>query len=187
MSTPEARLAVPVGVDDHVLGSEDARLTLVEYGDYECPYCAQALLVVRELRQTFGGDLRYVFRNMPLADLHPHAERAAEAAEAVGLQGRFWAMHDLLFENQSDLTDTALLRYAAEAGADARAVAEALTAGTAGARIEQEVEGGIRSGVNGTPTFFVNGVRYDGMWSLEPFAEYLKLRAAASGGGASGR
>jgi protein-disulfide isomerase len=175
--TPEPRLAVPVGSDDHIIGPDSAGITLVEYGDFECSYCAQAAAVVRELRRLFTDNVRFVFRNMPLTELHPHAERAAEAAEAAALQGRFWEMHDLLFEHRTDLSDAALLCYAAQAGADASAVADALTRGTARTKVERDVEGGIRSGVAGTPTFFVNGTRYDGSWSLEPFAEYLRGRS----------
>ena len=113
---------------------------------------------------------------MPLTELHPHAERAAEAAEDAALQGRFWEMHDLLFEHRTDLSDAALLRYAAQAGANASAVADALRLGTSRPKVERDVKGGIRSGVTGTPTFFVNGTRYEGSWSLEPFAEYLRAR-----------
>jgi protein-disulfide isomerase len=174
--TPEPRVAVPVGSDDHIIGPDSAGITLVEYGDFECSYCAQAAPVVSELRRLFGDDLRFVFRNMPLTELHPHAEHAAEAAEAAARQGRFWAMHDLLFEHRTDLSDAALLRYAAQAGADAALVAEALRLGTTRARVERDVEGGIRSGVTGTPAFFVNRTRYEGSWSLEPFAEYLRRR-----------
>ena len=172
----EPGLAVPVGSDDHIIGPDSAGLTLVEYGDFECSYCALAAPVVSELRQLFGESLRFVFRNMPLTELHPHAERAAEAAEAAALQGRFWEMHDLLFEHRTDLSDAALLRCAAQAGANADAVADALRLGTTRAKVERDVEGGIRSGVIGTPTFFVNGTRYEGSWSLEPFAEYLRGR-----------
>jgi protein-disulfide isomerase len=175
-ATPEPRLAVPVGSDDHIMGPDGAGITLVEYGDFECSYCAQAAPVVGELRRLFGDELRFAFRNMPLSELHPHAERAAEAAEAAALQGRFWEMHDLLFEHRTDLSDAALLRYAAQAGADASAVADALGLGTVRTKVERDVEGGIRSGVTGTPTFFVNGTRYEGSWSLEPFAEYLRER-----------
>jgi len=175
--TPEPRLAVPVSSDDHIIGPDSAGITLVEYGDFECSYCARAAPVVRELRRLFGDDVRFVFRNMPLTELHPHAQRAAEAAEAAALQGRFWEMHDLLFEHRTDLSDAALLRYAAQAGANAGAVGDALRLGTARTKVERDVEGGVRSGVTGTPTFFVNGTRYDGSWSLEPFAEYLRARS----------
>jgi protein-disulfide isomerase len=169
-----AHLVVPVGPDDHIEGNDGAEITLVEYGDYECPYCGQAHPIVKELQRVFGTSLRLVFRNMPLANVHPHAEQAAEAAEAASLQGKFWEMHDLLYENQEDLEEKALLRYANAAGADPAEVESVLTSGGTRKRINDDIESGIRSGVNGTPTFFVNGVRYDSSWAYEPFYEYLK-------------
>jgi protein-disulfide isomerase len=179
-ASPEPRLAVPVGPDDHTLGPDDAGITLVEYGDFECPYCAQAAPVVRHLERRFADDLRFVFRNLPLTRIHPHAQRAAEAAEAAGLQGRFWAMHDVLFEHHDDLGEESLLRYAEQVGTDATALAEAMNAGTTRAKIERDAAGAIRSGVNGTPTFFVNDARYDGSWAFEPFADHL-VSLGASG------
>ncbi len=113
-----ALLSVPVGPDDHSAGPLDAKLTVVEYGDYQCPYCGQAYPIVKELQSRFADSMRLVFRNLPLSDMHPHAEAAAEMAEAVGLQGKFWEIHDALFENQRDLSDAALARYAAQVGAD---------------------------------------------------------------------
>ncbi|MGD0055754.1 MAG: thioredoxin domain-containing protein [Acidimicrobiales bacterium] len=169
-----SRLTVPVGPDDHVEGDDGAEITLVEYGDYECPYCGQAYPIVKELQRVFGTSLRLVFRNMPLANVHPYAERAAEAAEAVALQGKFWPMHDLLFENQEDLEEHSLLRYAHEAGADSAEVASVLASGTTRRRINNDIESAVRSGVNGTPTFFVNAERYDGSWAYEPFYDFLK-------------
>jgi protein-disulfide isomerase len=148
-------------------------LTLVEYGDYQCPYCGQAYPIVQELQRIFGDALRFVFRNLPLANVHPFAEGAAEAAEAVALQGHFWPMHDLLFEHQDDLWEGSLLRYAAEAGADAGEVAEVLKRRGTRTRVEDDLEGGLLSGVNGTPTFFVNGQRYEGSWDLPPFERFL--------------
>lgn len=170
----DSQLAVPVGPDDHIRGPDTAPLTVVEYADYQCSYCGQAFVAVRELEQTFGDQLRLVFRNMPLTQLHPYAEHAAEAAEAVALQGKFWEMHDLLFEHQRDLSDGALLHYAALAGADAVQVASVMKAGTARAKVEADLDGALRSGVSGTPTFFVNGVRYEGSWSPAPFGQYLQ-------------
>jgi protein-disulfide isomerase len=107
----ENPLSIPVGPDDHSRGPLDAKLTVVEYGDYQCPYCGQAFPIVEKLRSTFADSMRFIFRNLPLADVHPHAEAAAEIAEAVGLQGKFWEIHDALFENQRDLSDAALRRY----------------------------------------------------------------------------
>ena len=169
-----AHLVNPVGPDDHVRGSADAKLTVVEYGDYQCPYCAQAYSIIEKLSTTFASSLRLVFRNLPLADVHPHAERAAEFAEAVGLQDKFWPMHDRLYENQRSLGEDALRSYAKDVGADLTKVEEALEGGAPRARVEADLEGAIRSGANGTPTFFVNGLRYDGSWFYDEFAEYLQ-------------
>ena len=170
----DGRLSVPVGSDDHVVGPEDARLTLVEYGDYQCPYCGQAFPIVERIRETFSDTLRFVFRNFPLADMHPHAEAAAEVAEAAGLQGKFWEMHDTLYTNQRHLEEAALLRYVTDVGADVDQVSKDLASGAPRQRVEADFEGAIRSGANGTPTFFVNGARYDGSWTYEPFAKHLQ-------------
>ena len=169
----EENLSVPVGPDDHASGPEDAKLTLVEYGDYQCPYCGQAFPIVEKLRKQFADSMRFVFRNFPLGEVHPHAVAAAEMAEAVALQGKFWEMHDALYENQRDLSDAALRRYAQAVGADVDKATSDLASGVPEKRVEADFEGAIRSGANGTPTFFVNGVRYDGSWMYEPFAEYL--------------
>ncbi len=174
MSEDDTELSPPVGPDDHVSGPADAAITLVEYGDYQCPYCGMAHPIVKELQRELGDSLRLVFRNMPLANVHPHAEAAAEAAEAVGEQGDFWAMHDLLYEHQSDLSDAALVRYAVEAGADESAFESALRGGAPRRRVQKDLESALRSGANGTPTFFINGVRYDGSWQLEPFLANLR-------------
>ena len=174
MTTGQTRLVVPVGPADHMLGRDEAAITLVEYGDYECSYCGTAFGIVKELLAALGDRVRFVFRNMPLAAVHPHAEHAAEAAEAVALQGRFWPMHDLLYQHQDDLADPSLLRYAKEAGADVTEVVRVLETGLARDRVTQDVEGAFRSGVRGTPTFFVNGVRYEGSWEFGPFREHLE-------------
>jgi protein-disulfide isomerase len=166
-------LSIPVGPEDHSRGPLDAKITVVEYGDYQCPYCGQAYPIVEKLLSTFAESMRLIFRNLPLADVHPHAEAAAEMAEAVGLQGKFWEIHDVLYENQRDLSDAALRRYAEGVGADVADAAKAIAGGGPSRRVEDDFEGAIRSGANGTPTFFVNGLRYDGSWMYEPFAEYL--------------
>jgi protein-disulfide isomerase len=166
-------LSIPVGPDDHASGPSDAKLTVVEYGDYQCPYCGQAYPIVEKLRADFADSMRFVFRNLPLADVHPHAEAAAEMAEAVALQGKFWEMHDTLYENQRDLSDRALRGYVEEVGADVDEAAKAIAGGGPRQRVEADFESAIRSGANGTPTFFVNDVRYDGSWQYEPFFDYL--------------
>jgi protein-disulfide isomerase len=169
-----AHLVNPVGPDDHVRGAADAKLTVVEYGDYQCPYCGQAYSIVEKLAQTFASSMRLVFRNLPLADVHPHAERAAEFAEAAGLQDKFWPMHDKLYENQRSLDEEALRSYATEVGVDLTQLDKDLEGGAPRARVEADLEGAIRSGANGTPNFFVNGLRYDGSWFYDEFAQFLQ-------------
>ena len=161
------RIDPPVGERDHALGSTDAPVTLVEYGDYECPYCGRAHPVVKELRERMGQRLRFVFRHFPLDSVHPRARRAAEAAEAAASQGRFWEIHDLLYENQEQLGDEDLRRYAAELGLDVRRFAEDLSEHRHAGRVQEDRRGGEASGVGGTPAFFVNGVRYAGPLDLD--------------------
>ncbi|HEY0777120.1 MAG TPA: DsbA family protein [Gemmatirosa sp.] len=179
-----AHLRVPVSASDHAQGSADAPVTLVEYGDYECPYCGQAARVVKAVQRTLadaGVPLRFVFRNFPLSEIHPHARHAAVAVESVAARAderAFWAMHDALYAHQRALDDEHLAQYAAAAGADAAAVARDVAADAAGERVDADFAGGVRSGVNGTPTFFVNGARYDGDWTdVDAFAAAL-ARAA---------
>ena len=161
-----SKLTLQVGARDHVQGPENAPVTLVEYGDYECSHCGKAYPVVKEVQKHFGTRLRFVFRNFPLTESHPHAALAAEAAEAVGEQGRFWEMHALLFENQRALDASHVLGYAGRAGADVRQVEAALKSNAFEPRVREDFMSGVRSGVNGTPTFFINGERFDGRWDL---------------------
>ena len=161
------QLVPPVSENDHVTGDPHAPVTLVEYGDYECPHCGMAHPIVKSIQHRLGKKLRFVFRNFPLAESHPHARQAAAAAEAAAAQGRFWEMHDALFENQDRLEDEDLVGMAKRLGLDAQRVATALEEGTFTARVRDDFRGGVRSGVNGTPTFFVNGERYDGAWPDE--------------------
>src|SRR5262245_49008643 len=165
---PVEKLRVPISEHDHIQGPINAPVTLVEYGDYECPFCGQAHLFVKEIQRRLGKQLCFAFRNFPLTNMHPHSEHAAEAAEAAGAQGKFWEMHDALFENQRALEDEDLYRYAEELGLDANQLIEEVRAGAYAVRIRKDFRAGVRSGVNGTPTFFVNGERYDGAWGLEP-------------------
>jgi protein-disulfide isomerase len=169
-----AELSVPVGPNDHSSGPLDAKLTVVEYGDYQCPYCGQAFPIVEKLRTTFADSMRFIFRNLPLADVHPHAEAAAEVAEAVALQGKFWEIHDALYQNQKDLSNAALRRYVTDIGGDVDQMTKDVADGGPRERVEADFESAIRSGANGTPTFFINGERYDGSWQYEPFAEFLR-------------
>jgi len=157
-----AALTLPVGERDHIAGPPEAAVTLVEYGDYECPDCGRAYPIVKQVQQRMGRALRFVFRNFPLRESHPHAQHAAEAAEAAAAQGKFWEMHDRLFERQFALDDEHLIAYAEELGLDGGRVARELAARTYKSRVRDDFMSGVRSGVNGTPTFFINGLRYNG-------------------------
>ena len=168
-----SRLVLPVGGRDHVLGPADAPTTLVEYGDYECPYCGLAHPIVKEVLHRMGPRVRFAFRNFPLAEMHPHALRAAEAAEAAGAQGKFWQMHDTLYEHQRALDEPDLLRYAERIGLDHTRFLTELSEHAWEARVREDFMTGVRSGVNGTPTFFVNGIRHDGPWDAEALVAAL--------------
>jgi Na+/H+ antiporter NhaA len=180
---PLVDLAVPVDAErDRLRGPDDAPVTLVEYGDFECPYCGQAEPVIRELLRDFG-DLRYVWRHLPLNDVHPHAQAAAEAAEAAAEQGAFWGMYDLLLGHQGALTRGDLLAYAAELGLDLDRFADDLDHDAGAARIAEDVDGADLSGVSGTPTFFVNGRRHYGAYdigTLSGAVRAARARAAVS-------
>lgn len=171
-----AKLTLPVGERDHIQGPAAAPITLVEYGDYECPYCGQAYPIVKELQEQLGDRLRFVFRNFPLSTMHPHAELAAEAAETAGAHGKFWEMHDMLYEKQEALDDEDLVQYAGALGLDPSRFTNELAKHTHAARVREDFMSGARSGVNGTPTFFINGVRHDDSFEL---ATLLKAMEAA--------
>jgi protein-disulfide isomerase len=172
-----AELTLPVGERDHARGPADAAVTLVEYGDYECPHCGRAYPIVKAIQQRLGRRLRFVFRNFPLRESHPHAQHAAEAAETAGAQGKFWEMHDRLFERQFALEDDDLVEYARELGLDAERVREELAGRVYEPRVREDFRSGVASGVNGTPTFFVNGVRHDDAWDLETLLAALQRAA----------
>jgi len=157
-----AMLTQPVSARDHAEGPADAPLTLVEYGDYQCPYCGAAYPVVKRLQKTLGKKLRFVFRNFPLTQAHPYALVAAEAAEAAALQGKFWEMHDLLYEQQALLEPDVIPTWAGRLGLDLEKLGNDISQGVVEKRIKEDRQSGIRSGVNGTPTFFINGARFDG-------------------------
>ncbi|NUO62888.1 MAG: thioredoxin domain-containing protein [Gemmatimonadaceae bacterium] len=182
-----SRLTPPVGADDHALGPADAPVTLVEYGDYECPHCGRAAPIVERVVRRFGDRLRFVFRNFPLTEMHPHAEHAAEAAESAGAHGGergFWAMHHAIYAHQQDgpdaLGDARLAEYAGELGLDGRAVLADVRAERSAERIQSDFMSGVRSGVNGTPTFFINGRRFDEAWDDEGLSAAIE-RAGARG------
>ena len=161
-------LSMPVSESrDHIKGPPSAPVTLVEYGDYECSYCGEAYVILQELHARVGEQVRLVFRNFPLTQVHPHAQRAAEAAEAAAAQGRFWPAHDLLYEHQDALEDDDLLAYAAQLGLDLDRFQVELSQGTYADRVREDFMSGVRSGVNGTPTFFVNGRRHEGSWDVQ--------------------
>ena len=175
----EGVLTPDVSADrDHIQGSKSAPVTLVEYGDYQCPYCGMAYPIVKSLQHALGKQLRFVFRNFPLSDSHPYAQHAAEAAESAGAQGKFWEMHDALYENQEALEDHDLISYAEQIGIDSHQLAQDLEDGAYKARVREDFRSGVRSGVNGTPTFFVNGRRYDGGWN-DPDQFLRALRTVA--------
>jgi protein-disulfide isomerase len=178
--TEVAKLAVPVSERDHVRGPVDAPVTLVAYGDFECPDSAQATAVLREVQHRLGERLRLVFRHFPLRHKHPHAQWAAEAAEAAAAQGRFWEMHDQLFVHQHLLGDEHLDLYVTHLELDADRLRRDLAEHVHAARVQADYEGGQRSGVTGTPTFYIDGVRYDGSYDLEPLVAALETASGAS-------
>jgi len=167
-----AKLATAISREDHAQGPADAAITLVQYGDYECPYTRLSGHGVHTLQREFSESLRFVFRHFPLDELHPHARTASAAAEAAAKQTDFWTMHEYLFEHQKALADADLKRYAVELGLDSDRFAHDRTSGDVENRIDRDVASGERSGVPGTPTFYVNGTRHDGGYDLE------SLRAA---------
>jgi protein-disulfide isomerase len=171
-----SRLRTMIGPNDHALGPRDAPVTIVEYGDYECPFCGRAHPEVKRLLAMAGDRMRYAYRHFPLTQIHPHALQAAEAAEAAGAQGRFWEMHDMLFANQDALELPDLLTYAETIGLDMEAFERDLAEHRFLERVRSDFMGGVRSGVNGTPTFFVNGERHEGAATAEG------LLAAIEGG-----
>ena len=168
------RLKVALSEQDHVQGSDDAKVTLVEYGDYECPHCGRAHPIVKRLQKQFGDSLRFVFRNFPLNEMHPLAEPAAEAAEFAATHGKFWEMHDGIFEHQSQLSVEFLSGLAKKNGMDPQALADALGSGAFEEHVKQDFMGGVRSGVNGTPTFFINGQRHDAAPDFESLSEAIE-------------
>jgi protein-disulfide isomerase/predicted GNAT family acetyltransferase len=161
------RLSEPVSERDHSQGPANAPVTLVEYGDYQCPYSGRAHPIIKELQRRLGDRLRFVFRNFPLTQIHPHAEHAAEAAEAAAAQGRFWPMYDLLFAQQRALDDAHLAAYARQVGLDTAVFEGAMTAHTYAPRVREDVRSGVQSGVGGTPTFLINDTRHDDSYDLD--------------------
>ena len=173
-----ASLTLPAGDRDHAQGPATAPVTLVEYGDYECPHCGAAYPVVKKLQKKLGKSLRFIYRNFPLTSIHPLAERAAEAAEAAGAQGKFWEMHDWIFEHQDTLEAADLLKAAKALGLDPKKFASEMESEAHLPRVREDFKSGIRSGVNGTPTFFINGARHDRPPSYEDLLAALNRAIA---------
>ncbi|SFJ01091.1 DsbA family protein [Planctomicrobium piriforme] len=169
-----ATLKIPVTNADHVQGNLQAPVVLVEYGDYECPHCGHAYPIVQRVQKHFGERLAFVFRNFPLTEMHPAAQAAAETAEFAGTHGRFWEMHDALFENQESLGLPLFLELAAELKLSTPALESALSTGEFTSRVKADFLGGVRSGVNGTPTFFINGRRHDGAFEFEDLVKAIE-------------
>ena len=182
-----AHLIQPVSSRDHAQGLADAPVTLVEYGDYQCPFCGAAYPVVKALQETLGHKLRFVYRNFPLTEMHPYALVAAEAAEAADLQGKFWEMHDLIYEQQALLEPDILPVWAETIGLDLSRFGNDIEKGDAAARVKEDRRSGIRSGVNGTPTFYINGARHDGPLDYESLLEALQAELAPRSVGAHRR
>jgi protein-disulfide isomerase len=169
------KLTVPVTIGlDHVRGSVNAPITIVEYGDFECPYTGMAYPIVKELMKQFNEKIYFVYRNFPLNDIHPHAQHAAEAAEAAAAQDKFWQMHDYLFEHQKALGDRHLLEYAQKVGLNIDRFKKEMSGHIYASLINKSLKSGIDSGVEGTPTFFVNGERYEDSWDLDTLSSFLK-------------
>jgi protein-disulfide isomerase len=171
-----ARLVLPVGSRDHAQGPENAPVTLVEYGDYQCPYCGAAYPIVHKVQRRLGRSLRFVFRNFPIGTSHPNAPMAAEAAEAAGAQGKFWEMHDMLYEHQDALEERNLVAYARKVDVDETRFRAELTRHTFQSRVQEDFMSGVRSGVNGTPTFYINGLRHDESYALPNLLAALESR-----------
>jgi protein-disulfide isomerase len=169
-----SKLSVPVSAKDHIEGDPGAQCILVEYGDYQCPHCAHAHPIVKQLQLHFGKRLSFVFRNFPLTQIHPWAEPAAEAAEFAGAQGKFWQMHDLLLENQRNLGDALFSQLAISLELSAPQLEAALEEQAFRSRVRADFTGGARSGVNGTPTFFINGQRHNGSFEFDFLSEAIE-------------
>ncbi|QSX78928.1 DsbA family protein [Agrilutibacter solisilvae] len=168
-----ASLKVPVTTSDHILGASSGAVTLVEYGDYQCPHCAAAQLPVKQILSHYGGRICLVFRHFPLTEVHPMAGMAAETAEFAGGYGRFWEMHDAIFANQPRLSPELLLTLVSALELPAEEFQEALASGLHAPKVQAHFMGGVRSGVNGTPTFFVNGVRHDADYTFADLASSI--------------
>lgn len=168
------KLRPPVNEKDHIQGSEHASVELVEYGDYQCPHCGRAYPVIKRIQTEMGDTLKFVFRNFPLSESHPQAFAAAVAAEAAGRQGAYWEMHDMIFENQSQLESLPFVKFATTLSLDIPKFEIDMADPALSEKVEADFDSGIRSSVNGTPSFFINGVRYDESWEEKRLLAKLK-------------
>jgi protein-disulfide isomerase len=175
--TDSTQLLLPINDEDHVHGPSSASFTLVEYGDYECPDCGRLFWIIRDLQQELGDRLRIVYRHYPLSGIHPHAQDAAEAAEAAGAQARFWEMHDLLFQNQAALSRKHLLDYAENLKLDVSRIRKELKDQTFDERVREDFRRGVQNGVYHTPGLFLNAVRHDGAWDRDTLLQKLTSSA----------
>jgi protein-disulfide isomerase len=170
-----AQLTPPVNESrDNIHGPKKAPVTLLEYGDYECSYCGQAYSIIKNVQNILGNSLRFVFRNFPITQSHPHAQHTAEAAECAGAQSKFWEMHDILYEHQQALDDKHLEKYAEVLDLDKYRFKNDMSNHIYASRVREDFLSGVRSGVNGTPCFYINGLRYDNSWDFEALVEILK-------------
>ena len=169
-----SHLKPPVGDQDHIQGTDDAVIELVEYGDYECPHCGAAYPVIKKIEKKFGTQIRFIFRNFPLTESHEHAMAAAIASEAAALQHKFWEMHDIIFENQRSLSEAGLLKLAGSIGLDVEPFKKDITKENLQEKVESDFESGIRSGVNATPTFFINGEKYNDGWESDRMLKFIR-------------
>jgi len=170
-----SKLAIQPNNEDHIQGKEKSHITLVEYGDFQCPYCGKAYPIVKEIQKIKGDALRFVFRNFPLSEVHSYALHAAYAAEAASKQHKFWEMHDILFENQENLKDSDLKLYSEKLSLDMDQFTKDMNSDEVAKKVQTDIIGGIKSGVNGTPTFFINDIRFDGPSDLDSLLEAIDL------------
>jgi protein-disulfide isomerase len=179
---PMAILKTPINQNDHIRGPANGPVSLMEYGDYECPHCGLVHPIVKQVQSHFRRQLRFVFRHFPLSEVHPYAEIAAESAEFAGAAGLFWDMHDALFENQSALNVPTIFLLGTALGLPEAAMRQALETGEYRNKVRSDFMSGVRSGVNGTPTFFINGVRHDGAHDYASLVSGIQMRLAAATG-----
>lgn len=167
-------MSIQVNKTDHVQGNENAKIELIEYGDYQCPYCRKAHYIIKEIQKELGNNLKFVFRNFPLVELHPNALNASVCAEVAGGEGKFWQMHDILFENQRHLDDSDLIKYAKEIGMNEENFKNNFGKEKFLQKIKNDYNSGMENDVEGTPTFFINGEVFNGNWMTSELSEYLR-------------